>query len=180
MGSRDRRRSRRVGRARARAAVRTTVETLVWTLVLGGVWLATLTVVTTTELVFAAGVGLALAPVALTSRRALGVVVRPRAAWAGWLVRAPAAVVVDTARLAAALVRAVRRGEPVGADRELVLPPEDTPRARTRAALGAIVVSSTPGSYVVDVDPATPDHPGTLTVHALGDRPSGLERAVSR
>jgi hypothetical protein len=161
-------------------ALRTVVETLVWTLVLGGVWIATLTVVTVPELVFAGGVGLALAPVALTSRRALGVIVRPRAAWAGWLVRAPVAVVVDTARLAAAVVRAVRRGEGVGAYRELVLPPEDTPRARTRAALGAIVVSSTPGSYVADVDAATPDRSGGLTVHALGSRPSGLERAVAR
>lgn len=163
-----------------RRIARTVIETAAWTLLLVGVWLATLTAVTGSEVVIAVIVALALAPVALASRRTLGVVVRPRAAWARWLVRVPAAVVADSAQLAVAVVRAARGDRTIGADRELTLPAEDVPRARTRVALAALVVSCTPGSYVADARPATANAPGTLVVHALRPRPSGLERAVTR
>jgi multisubunit Na+/H+ antiporter MnhE subunit len=53
--------------------------------------------------------------------------------------------------------------------------PGNSPGAVGRRATAALLVSSTPGAVVVDVDPGS----GTALVHAVGSE-SPVEREVSR
>lgn len=75
----------------------------------------------------------------------------------------PAALLKETAQLAAAVVRAPR----AGGRRVVVRLP-----AGTDPAPAAVLLSATPGACVLDIEARD------LTVHLLGDAPSTVERAL--
>ena len=159
---------------RVRRAVGTAVELIAWTVVLVAVWVATLTSIGVLELVVAAAVAVPLAVLATATRRVLDAPAALPAAWWRWAVRLPGAVVADTVRLTGATVRAIATGTPLGCERVLPLPDPPASGFDDRASVGAITISTTPASYVADV------RDDALVVHALSDRPSALERAVTR
>ena len=159
---------------RVRRAVVTAVEVIVWTVVLVAVWVATLTSVGLLELVVAVVVAVPPAVLATATRRVLDAPAELPAGWWRWAVRLPGDVVADTVRLAGATVRAIRTRTPLGRERTLPLPDPPPTGPDGRASVGAITISTTPASYVADVED------GALVVHALSDDPSALERAVAR
>lgn len=163
---------RRSGRLRRAAG--TAVELVAWTAVLVAVWVATLTSVGVLELVVAVLVAVPLAVLATATRRVLDAPADLPAGWWRWAVRLPGAVLADSARLAAATVRAIRTGTPLGCERTLPLPDPPSTGPDGRASVGAVAISATPASYVADV------RDDALVVHALSDTPSALERAVAR
>ena len=163
---------RRSGRLRRVAA--TAVELIAWTVVLVAVWLATLTAVGVLELVVAVVVAVPFAVLATATRRVLDAPAELPPGWWRWAVRLPGAVVADTARLTGATVRAIATRTPLGCERTLPLPDPPSTGHDGRASVGAITISTTPASYVADVED------GALVVHALSDDPSELERAVAR
>jgi hypothetical protein len=149
-------------------------ELVGWVVLLTAVWVATLTTVGLLEVVVAAVVSVPLGVLAVAARRVLDApVALPRGGWR-WAARLPGAVVADTARLAAAVVRTIRTGRPLGAERRLALPDPPPGRPDPRDSLGAVTISTTPGAYVADLDD------DGLVVHALSPEPSALERAVAR
>jgi hypothetical protein len=79
----------------------------------------------------------------------------------------PWAVVADTGRVVAAMVR--RRP---GVFRTVVLPPGVGP------AWACGVLSTAPGAYVVGVGPAREDGSHRVRLHALSDEPGALERLL--
>jgi multisubunit Na+/H+ antiporter MnhE subunit len=160
--------------------VRRATEVVAWTVALTALWAATLTTVDPVELVVAAVCGLACGVLASTTRTSLRVSLRPRARWLGWLLRLPIAVLADLGRLTVAVGRSVRHGTPLGVVRTLALPAEAPGVARTRRAVGSLVISATPGSYVLDVVDEPTSSASTLSVHALTEDPSALERSVTR
>jgi multisubunit Na+/H+ antiporter MnhE subunit len=54
-------------------------------------------------------------------------------------------------------------------------PPGNSPKALGRRAMAAVLMSATPGAYVVDIDPDA----GTALVHAVGPA-SPIEGSVTR
>lgn len=154
--------------------LRTVAGLLVSTGLLVVLWVSTLTTVNTAELVTATVCALVCVGVGLATRRALGIAQRPRWAWLGWLRYLPGAVVGDLGRLVVGIVRARRDGTPLGTTRTLTLPEEHHARADARRALGTIAIGATPGSYVEE------NEEGGFVLHALGDEPTALERAVAR
>jgi multisubunit Na+/H+ antiporter MnhE subunit len=144
------------------------VEVLVWWAVLTGVWVSTVSTVTTPDLVVGAVCAVPCAVVALLARRAL------RSRWRvhpAALRRLPAVVVgavTDTVR-----VLLGRTDHP--RVREVVLPEvgggRDPAAQETYRALATIAVAATPGSVVLDERGRR-----ALVVHALGSgRPDASE-----
>ncbi|WP_433781291.1 Na+/H+ antiporter subunit E [Actinomycetospora sp. CA-101289] len=151
--------------------IRAVGEVVAWSVVLVGVWTATLTVATGGDVLVGVLCAVPVGIVARLARRALGPPVRPPAEALRWLALLPAAVVGDLFRLPPAVLRAAGRAP--GGTGEF----RDVPVVRpdsARATWAAWILSASPGSYAVDVDDRR------LRVHALSDRPSHLERAVSR
>ena len=159
---------------RVRRVVLAGAELVAWVVVLTAVWVTTLTTVGLLEVVVAAVVSVPIGVLAVAARRVLDApVALPRGGWR-WAARLPGAVVADTARLAVAVARSLRSGEPLGHERRLALPDPPVGRSDARDTLGAVTISTTPGAYVADV------RPDGLVVHALSQEPSALERAVAR
>lgn len=154
--------------------LRTGVGLLVSTGLLVVLWVSTLTTVNPAEIVTATVCAAACVVVGLMTRRALGIAQQPRWAWLGWTRYLPGAVVGDLGRLVVGIARARRDGTPLGTTRTLALPEEHHAHADARRALGTIAIGATPGSYVEE------NEAGTLRLHALGDEPTALERAVVR
>lgn len=154
--------------------MRLAAELVVWCAVTTGIWFVSLSAYSGQDLVVALGCGAACAVVAVLARRAARLDARPPAALLRWLLLLPWSVALDTARV---LALPWRRGARVSAGefRRMPLgPPGDTPRAVGRRAMAAVLMSSTPGAYVVDIDPED----GTALVHAVGPA-SPVEGAVS-
>jgi multisubunit Na+/H+ antiporter MnhE subunit len=154
------------------------VEGLFWEAACTGVWLLTLSSVSTPELVTAVLAGIPCAVLAIVVRRAVGGSWSPRAAWTGWLLRLPVAVLADTVRvlgLAAGVL--VGRRLPDGEIREVRLP-VDRPASRWRARQAGVetLVSATPGTVVADVDQRS----GRMLLHALGDGRPSMDEVVRR
>jgi multisubunit Na+/H+ antiporter MnhE subunit len=155
--------------------VRVAIELLVWWCVSVGVWMVSLSAYSGQDLVVAVACGLACAVLAVLTRRAVRADARPPAAALRWLAVLPWSVVLDAARVLALPWRPGARSD-AGTFRRLPLHPTgSSPAAVGRRATASMLVSSTPGSIVVDVDPAT----GTALVHALGPA-SPVERSVTR
>jgi hypothetical protein len=92
-----------------------------------------------------------------------------------WLAALPRSVAVDTVHVLALPWHPAGRSD-AGEFRRVPLgAPGETPGAEGRRAVAAVLLSSTPGTYVVDTDPDT----GTALVHAIGP-PAPIERQVSR
>jgi multisubunit Na+/H+ antiporter MnhE subunit len=142
-----------------------------------GIWLITLSSVTTPELVVAAACGVPCALAAWAGRRAMRHRWRPRPRWALWLVPLAASIIADEARLLRlALLRPSHTG-PVGEWRRIQLPGgEPDAVASAHRALASVTVSATPGTFVVDGDPEE----DRLVIHSLVRGWPHLDRVVRR
>lgn len=158
-------------------------EVITWWALLVGVWVTTLSGVTTSDMVAATAGGLLAALAARWTRRAAGGRWRMRPGWLGWLAVLPVAVVADAARLAGVAARHLviragdEPGEGVGRLSRVPLPAgEDGPTGAGRRAAATLAVSATPGTFVVDVD----EDAGELVVHRLVDGRPSVDRVVGR
>lgn len=160
------------------------VEGTAWLAVVTGLYLIFISSVTALEVAVSLTVGALCAAAAVAGRLSALLRYRPALRWVRWLVPLPATVVADTVRLARLLARQiVERATGRAADqrergglRTLRLSPDTRGEtAAARRALAMLVVSSTPGTYVVDVDPEE----GILLVHALGEEPSRVEEVLT-
>jgi len=138
-------------------------EVAVWWVALTAAYVTTLGAFTTPEFLVAAGVGLLCAALAVVARRAAGTRWSVHLPWLAWIVPLLAAIAADTVRLLSRLPRG-------GTIREV-----PAPGGAFRRAWGTVVLSSSPGSVVLDWPPD-----GPLTLHELGAGPPHLERRVTR
>jgi multisubunit Na+/H+ antiporter MnhE subunit len=146
------------------------IEAAVWWAALFAAYLAIIPTISPTEIVVGAVTGAAGAASAVLTRRTLLAAdnderYRPRARWLRWLLRLPDQAVTGFVRLLA---------RPRGEFTEIRLPQDE--RAAARRGFSALVLSVAPNAYVADVDP---DHE-TCVIHRIGERPSALEREVTR
>jgi multisubunit Na+/H+ antiporter MnhE subunit len=145
------------------------IEPAVWWAVLLATYLAVISKISVTELVVGALTSAAAAAAAVVARRALLSADNPeryqaRPGWLRWALPIPAQILADSVRL-------VRPRAGFG---EMALPEDD--RAAALRGFAALAVSTSPGTYVTQVDPDR----GVLVVHRTTPRPSRVERAVSR
>jgi multisubunit Na+/H+ antiporter MnhE subunit len=151
------------------------VELLVWCCVTTGIWMASLSAYSGQDLVVALACGALCAVAAAGARRAVRLDARPPAAALRWLATLPWSIALDTGRVLALPWRPRARASAGGFRRMRIGPPGKTPGAVGRRITAAVLLSATPGAYVVDVDPAS----GTALVHAVG-APSPIEKSVTR
>ena len=153
------------------------LEIVWWWAACVGIWLLTLSSVTTPDLVAAIGCGLPCAVAARAGRRAVGGRWRPRLAWLAWLPPMLASIVADEVRLMALAARRLAGGPEPGEFKEVAMPagqPGDVAAAHRAAAV--MTVSMTPGTFAADADPEE----DKLVIHFLVDGPPALERTVAR
>ncbi|HWG64980.1 MAG TPA: hypothetical protein VG253_25115 [Streptosporangiaceae bacterium] len=151
-------------------------EVICWWAACTGIWLLTLSAVSVPELVTALACALPSALAARAGRHAMSARWQPRAQWVAWLIRLPASVTADTARLFGAACRWVVRPDGTGELRDVQLPHEAAPVAGTRRALASLVLSATPGTLVVDTNPEE----DKLVIHSLVNGPPKLDEVVQR
>ncbi|MEU4300724.1 hypothetical protein [Kitasatospora aureofaciens] len=145
--------------------MRTMLELLLWwgvLLLLNTVFISS---VSPLEMAVGGGVALLGALGAVAVRRASGATPGGPARLARALWAFPWTLLADTGRLALAVASPAHRR---GGFRTVRLAPG------TGAAWGAALLSSTPGAYAVESRDG-----GELTVHAMGDQLSSLERALT-
>ena len=149
-----------------------------WEATCTGLWLLTLSSLNLPELVTALAAAVPCVVLAVTARRAVGGSWAPRPRWTAWLLPLPAAVLADTGRVLARAVGALAgRRIPLGGFTEVQLP-RDRPQARWRArqVIAAGLVTTTPGTVVVDLDAES----GRMLLHPLGSGPPAMEEVVRR
>lgn len=157
--------------------VSATAEVVTWWLVTTGVWLLTLSTITSAELGVALACGLLCGLAARAGRHALAESWRPRPGWVRWLVPLPWAVLADTGRVLVSAVRSIGGDAPSGSIRTITLAPDDRePVRHAHQALATVVLSSAPGTVVLDGDPDR----HTLTLHSLVSGPPQMEEVVGR
>ena len=156
--------------------VRRAAEPLVWWAVLFVTYLFLISSVSVTELIVDAAAAGAGAAAAVAARRALLTAdnpesYRPHARWASWALPLPAQIPLDTLMLARPRLESTLT--------ELSLTPGDEAggtapdnRAAARRGFATLVISSSPGTYVLRVDPDR----DVLVLHRVGRKPSALER----
>jgi multisubunit Na+/H+ antiporter MnhE subunit len=132
-------------------------------------YLAIVSTISASEVVIGALAATGGAAAAVATRRALLSAdnperYRPRFAWLRWLRHVPGQIVTDSARLL----------RPRGQVATVRMPADD--RAAARRGFSALVLSISPGDYVIKVDPDE----NTLTIHRAVRRDSALEREVTR
>jgi multisubunit Na+/H+ antiporter MnhE subunit len=145
------------------------IEPAVWWAVLLATYLAVISKISVTELIVGALASAAAAAAAVVTRRALLSAdnperYEPRPGWLRWALPIPAQILADSVRLL----------RPRGRFGEVALPEDD--RAAALRGFAALAVSTSPGTYVTEVDPDR----NILVVHRITPRPSAVERAVSR
>lgn len=156
-----------------RAAV---FELAAWWGLMVGIWVLTLSSVSVAELAIAAACALPCAVAVWGSRRAAGGRWWPRLRWIAWPAPVAAAVWADTGRVMVVAVKALLGMEqPTGELRRVQLPAEGGARASARHAIGGIVLSSTPGTFVMDEDTDT----STLVVHSIVSGPPSVEEVIA-
>lgn len=153
-----------------RSAAAYAAEVAVWWVVLWGVWILTLSSVTSQESVVAGVATLPAATAAVAVRRAERVAWRPDWSWGRWVLVWPVGVVADSVRVLAFAVRRRR-----GSFESLELPSERGRLRSARRTFAALTLNSTPSTVVVDV----PEEP-RFTVHVLGRGRPRLDRTVTR
>lgn len=152
-------------------------EVVGWWLAACGVWLLTLSSVNAAELVVALACALPCGLAAWAARIALGGSWRPRPWWVRWLAPLAVSAFTDAVRVLLVAVRRHDVGREAGRLLDVPLPEgEDEDVASARAAVATLVMSSTPGTLVVQGDPER----RVLTLHSLVPAGSMLERAVRR
>jgi multisubunit Na+/H+ antiporter MnhE subunit len=154
------------------------LEVAFWWAVGVGLWLLTLSSVSGQELVAAIATGLPCAVMAVLARRAVRGPLRPRPAWLRWLLPVPVAVLTDSVRvLGVAAGALVGRRIPDGDLRRVTLPRDDSAEDwQNRQAAAVVLVSASPGTVVIDVDPDS----GEALVHELASGRPDVLAAVQR
>jgi multisubunit Na+/H+ antiporter MnhE subunit len=147
------------------------VEFLVWWAGLVAVYLGSLTTVDLLELTAALVLGAGGAALAVAARRVAGDSWSLRPGWLRWIPVLAGAVVADTIRVLGLLARPRRLHRRTGDLREVPL----AEPVEARAAVGGLVLSAAPGSYVVDVDLDR----NRLVAHVLVDGRPDVARAVT-
>jgi multisubunit Na+/H+ antiporter MnhE subunit len=157
--------------------MRTVAEVVFWWAACLGVWLLTLSSLSLSETLVAAGCALPCGVLAVVARRTVGGSWPVRPAWARWLLPLPLAVVADTTRVLGTALTVLAGRRPSGTERTVPLP-SDRPvaRAHARQALATVLVTAAPGTVVVDVA----DDSGDMRVHALGAGRPSMEEVVQR
>lgn len=144
---------------------------MVWWGVSFGVWLISLSALSDQELLVAALASLPCGFAAYGVRRVVGDSWRFRGSWYSALPFLPVSMFSDAAQVLTASVTG-RRGTFRQVSTGFVGPSGE---AKTRRALAILIVSTTPGSYVLDIDPDS----GQMLVHTLAPRgPDLAERAA--
>jgi multisubunit Na+/H+ antiporter MnhE subunit len=158
------------------------VEVAVWWVLLFAGYLVLVSPLSGGEFALGAVLSALAGGAAVLARRMSGsLFVVPRGG-AGALLRLPAAVLADTWVLATLVWPEVRRrGTPAGALRSLPLADQpDEAREESWQAVAGLMLSLSPGSFVVE----SGGHPPALLVHAvraaLGPVESAVERSVHR
>jgi multisubunit Na+/H+ antiporter MnhE subunit len=152
------------------------MEAAFWWAVCVGIWLLTLSSISTAEVVTAVVASVPCAVLAVAARRGVegSWLLRPR--WARWLLPLPVAVLGDAVRvlgLAAGVL--VGRRIPDGEVRSVDLPRDRPARLQAgRQAAAVLAVGAAPGTVVLDIDEDT----GRMLVHALGAGRPRMEEAV--
>lgn len=142
--------------------LRVGTELVVWAGLCFGVWLLTLSSVTSQDVLLALPAAVLAAICAVGGRRVAGGRWRLRPAWARWYLGLPVAILFDTVKVLA-LVYSARRN--YGRTETIDLPDdEEHDVAAGRCAVGAMAMSASPGTYVVDADPDR----RRMTVHTVG------------
>ncbi|HET6877615.1 MAG TPA: hypothetical protein VFH38_08815 [Jatrophihabitans sp.] len=137
-------------------------ELVVWAGLCFGIWLLTLSSVTSEDILLAALAAALAAVCAVAGRKVAGGRWRGRLAWTRWYLGLPVAILLDTVKVLA-LVYSARRH--YGRMQTLDLPEgEDHDLAAGRCAIGALGMSASPATYVVDADPD--EH--KMIVHTVG------------
>jgi multisubunit Na+/H+ antiporter MnhE subunit len=145
------------------------IEVAVWWVVLFAAYLTIISTISITEIIVGTATAAAGAAAAVLTRRQLLAAdnderYRPRGGWVRWPLRLPGQVAAGFARLL----------RPRGGFAEIQLP--DDERAAARRGYAALALSVAPDTYVADVDPER----NVLVVHRIGERPSAMEREVTR
>lgn len=143
--------------APGRVVVRNVSEVACWWAACVGLWLLTLSSISTSEVLVATAAGLPCAVLAVLARRTVEGAWPPRPAWVRWLLPLPVAVVADTVRMLGLAAGApVGRRIPEGEIRRVRLPRDRHEGERhTREAAAVLLVTASPGTVVLDV-PLTP------------------------
>lgn len=149
------------------------IEAVVWWGLCLGVWLVTLSAVSGQELVVATPLGLVSGVLAVIARRVAGNRWRLRPQWFLPVLLVPVAILADTVRVLAA---AVTRPSGRFVDLPVSQGAGDGAPARGRRALATMVITVSPGTIVVDIDPET----GRATVHTLNAGRPHMEEVVAR
>lgn len=149
------------------------VELVAWWCLAVGVWMLSLSAYSSQDLIVAVACGVPCAAAAAAARRAVRGAWRAPAAALRWAVVLPWSVALDTARVLT-LPWTARRST-AGELHEVELAAGDSAAAAGRRALAAVLMSATPGAYVVDIDATS----GTAVVHRIVAT-SPIERVISR
>jgi multisubunit Na+/H+ antiporter MnhE subunit len=150
------------------------MELAAWWAATLGVWMLSLSAYSRQDLVVAAFCALGCAAMAVLARRAVRGAWLPPPAALRWLVVLPWSIAVDTVRVLTLPWRPARRSTE-GEFRTVSLGAQgETAAAAGRRAVASVVLSSTPGAYVVETDHRS----GTALVHSLTP-PSLVERRVA-
>jgi multisubunit Na+/H+ antiporter MnhE subunit len=146
--------------------------------VLFAMWVATLAVPTTAEVVTGLGASIVCAVLAVAARRLLGQSWRPAARWTVWILPLLVAVPADTARLLLRTIPHLIRDRSGGGRIERVRPPahDEPSRAGFRRAWGTLLLSATPGTIVLDWPPDGAE----VVVHELGSGTPRMQKVVTR
>lgn len=158
---------------RAAAAPRVLVEIAVWWALSLGVWLMSLSAVSSEEYIVAVLASLPCGVAAAGARWAIGESWTLRPAWLAPALLLPVAVFTDAAQVLASPLWSRRRG---GRFSTIATGHAgDSARARAGRAVATMIVSTTPGTYVLDIDPDS----GEMLVHSLAPKGPSVEKAVA-
>lgn len=149
------------------------LEALFWWCAALGIWLLSLSAVSTSELVVATLVSLPCGALAVAGRLASRHAWKARPGWVLPVLLAPLTIVTDSVQvLSSAVTGGAGRFErvPVGGGTG------SGPLPEGRRAAATFWLSITPGSYVVDIDPAT----GEALLHVVAERGPSMVGVATR
>lgn len=153
-------------------------EAAAWWAVAFSVWMVSLSAAPLQEYLLATACSFLCGVAAVGARLAARGVWRVRAGWFRPVLLLPITLASDTVQVLLSPLHQGRARRPGGVGRFDKMPTgaiDDVPVARSARAVATILVSVTPGSFVVDADPSD----GSLLVHRLGGWGPQMTRVVS-
>ena len=168
-------------RSRTHVAVGWALEILLWTLAAWGLWIVSLTAVSSEDLGVGGGCALLCGALAALARRIVQGRGRPALDALRPAILLPVAIVRDTATVLAAPWRhspgcASRAAEHRPLDHVDLGARGRSPAARARRSLATLVVSASPGTVVVEADPER----GELVYHSFASGGPSLPARYAR